>query len=265
MSNRERKLILILEDEEIIRIGISCMLRRAGYETHHLEDKALGLKWMRAFLPDLVLSDIKSAGMDGFEFLEQIKADPRISHIPFIYETGYSSLEVALLSKRMGAADFVSKPYELPDLLASIQRALDDETTNELEHAAMAQHQRKTILVLDDEESLRITLCTELEEAGYRTHQCEDKREGFEWMCENRPDVVISDIISPGMNGLELLQRMMDDPLAAGIPMLILSGRTEPRYTKEAKLLGAADVIAKPYELRDLLAKIDNVLKGVDR
>ncbi len=129
----------------------------------------------------------------------------------------------------------------------------------------MAQHQRKIILVLDDEESLRITLCTELEEAGYRTHHCEDKREGFKWICENRPDLVISDIISPGMTGLELLQRMMDDPLAAGIPMLILSGRTEPRYTEEAKRLGAKEIIAKPYELVELLERIDNVLKGVDR
>lgn len=121
-----RKKILILDNEEAIRTVLADELEKEGYSTHALESKVEGCDWAVAHKPDLIISDINSPGMNGFEYLEWIKANPATSNIRFIFLTGFADVKNAVESKKMGADDFVSKPCDLVDLFSTIRRILCD-------------------------------------------------------------------------------------------------------------------------------------------
>jgi DNA-binding response OmpR family regulator len=127
MDNPTPHTILILDDEETIRIVLAAELREKGYSAFALEDKVKGYEWVLANRPDLIISDIKSPGMDGFELLRHLKANPFTAKVPFLFVTGYSSLAVAIESKKLGAVDFITKPYDLPDLFSVIERIFREE------------------------------------------------------------------------------------------------------------------------------------------
>ncbi|MCU0412053.1 MAG: response regulator, partial [Bacteroidetes bacterium] len=109
MGTAQKKKILVLDDEEALRVVLAAELEDQGYEAFALEDKTEGYEWTLQHRPDLIISDIKSPGMDGFELL-------------LLFVTGYSSLAVAIESKKLGAADFVTKPYEFLELFATVER-----------------------------------------------------------------------------------------------------------------------------------------------
>ena len=81
---------------------------------------------MIANRPDLIISDIKSPVMNGLDFLKWIKANPVFASIPVIILTGFSTIANANEAKRLGAADFISKPKDIVDLLARIRRVLGE-------------------------------------------------------------------------------------------------------------------------------------------
>lgn len=121
------KIIVIADDEETLRCVLSQELRAEGYDPYTFDLKYLAYDWIVENKPDLIISDIKSPGMDGFEFLKWLKQNPYTNKIPFIYLTGFSDLKNKIESQRLGAADFVSKPYELTDLIETIKRILEEE------------------------------------------------------------------------------------------------------------------------------------------
>ena len=122
-----RRKIIVLDDEETLRIVCAKELRRQGYDAFPECSKAKGYDWSVVNKPDLMISDIKSPEMDGFELIKWIKASPYTTHIPFVFVTGYADLKNAIEAKKLGAADFISKPYDLPDLLQAIERILVQE------------------------------------------------------------------------------------------------------------------------------------------
>ncbi len=126
MTNQPHK-ILILDDEAVIGLVVRNELRNSGYEAHHILLKTKGYDWILENQPDLIISDIKSPGMDGFQLLRWLKANPKTSNIPFIYCTGYADLKNAIYSRKLGASDFVAKPFDILDLFSTIARVLDQD------------------------------------------------------------------------------------------------------------------------------------------
>lgn len=121
-----RKKVIVIDDEPLLRECLTKELEGRGYAAHELESKAEAYDWIIANRPDLIISDIKSPGMDGFQFLRWLKANPLTSGIPFIFLTGFADLRNAIESKRLGADDFVSKPYDVDDLAQTIARVLKE-------------------------------------------------------------------------------------------------------------------------------------------
>jgi DNA-binding NtrC family response regulator len=119
----------------------------------------------------------------------------------------------------------------------------------------------KTILVLDDEESLLAYLIDELRKAGYTAYGIESKRLALHWIQEHRPALVISDINSPDMNGLEFIKALKTHPDLAQTPVIVVSGNINLETAILLKKLGAFDVFTKPFEIKDLFRAIENALE----
>ncbi len=115
--------ILIVDDDEQLRQTIAMVLKLKGFESLEADNGATALEVARAQLPDLIISDINMPGSDGFEALTALRKDPVTAAIPLILMTGEqdSSMRKGM---ELGADDFLSKPFAMPDLLNAINARL---------------------------------------------------------------------------------------------------------------------------------------------
>ena len=120
----EKNRILVVDDEDALRTVLSSELEGEGYEVDQAADgdEAIAIVQKKPF--HLVLLDIKMPKVDGFEVLKFIKE--KYPHVKVIMLTGFADLKNAIESKKLGAEDFVSKPYDLVDLLTTIERVLTE-------------------------------------------------------------------------------------------------------------------------------------------
>lgn len=115
---------------------------------------------------------------------------------------------------------------------------------------------KKTILVIDDEESMRFACRSVLEEAGFHVVEAPDGETGFASAQEHHPDLVLCDIEMPNKNGFELLELFRAHPALSGIPFVFLTGRTEKSAMRKGMDLGADDFLTKPFTGEELLSTV---------
>ena len=115
--------ILVVDDEHLIRWSLEQNLRKQGYEVHTSGTGEDALKLAREEQPELVLLDIHLPGISGLEVLEKIKAFDE--EIIVIMVTAHGGLETAVNAMRMGAYDYINKPFNLDEMSLVIKKALD--------------------------------------------------------------------------------------------------------------------------------------------
>lgn len=120
----EKRRILVVDDEDALRTVLSAELNSEGYEVGTAADGMEAVSELQKMKYDLVLLDIKMPNMNGFEVLKVIKE--KHSGTKVIMLTGFADLKNAIESKKLGAEDFVSKPYDLVDLLTTIDRVMSE-------------------------------------------------------------------------------------------------------------------------------------------
>jgi two-component system, OmpR family, alkaline phosphatase synthesis response regulator PhoP len=117
----------------------------------------------------------------------------------------------------------------------------------------------ETILVVEDDKTLRDGLSLNLEMQGYSVITASDGEEGMAKAFENTMDLIILDIMLPGWNGLEILTELREQ--GNDVPVLILSARNTTTNKIEGLEIGADDYVTKPFELRELFARIEAILR----
>lgn len=116
------KLILIVDDEESICRTLAQILADEGYRTLVANDGASAIRMVQEYQPDLVFLDIWMPGIDGLEVLREIKS--RYVSLPVLMISGHASISTAVQSTKLGAADFIEKPFDLEGVLEAVQRFL---------------------------------------------------------------------------------------------------------------------------------------------
>lgn len=118
------KRILLVDDEPELREAISEALRLSDFEVIEATDGAAGLTLARSHPPDLIISDVKMDRMSGTELLMALRADPAIAATPFILITGDTDKTSLRKGMRLGADDYLAKPFKLSELLEAVQARL---------------------------------------------------------------------------------------------------------------------------------------------
>ncbi len=118
------KRILIIDDEEPMRMTIAMTLEAAGYETLQAVSGAPGLALAREQLPDLTICDVNMPEMDGTAVLRAFRADPDLASRPFIMMTGNPAQTPQRVGMNLGADDYLVKPFKATDLIACIEMRL---------------------------------------------------------------------------------------------------------------------------------------------
>ncbi|WP_340820448.1 response regulator [Methanolobus sp. WCC4] len=120
---------------------------------------------------------------------------------------------------------------------------------------------RQKVLIVDDEMDALIALKVALETEGYNVVEAKDGHEAIEKVHSEIPDVILLDLMIPGIDGFEVCRQLRSDPTYSHIPVIMLTARGEIDDKVEGIELGADDYVTKPFNLKELKARIKMVLR----
>jgi two-component system sensor histidine kinase/response regulator len=135
------KKILVIEDEQDIRADILKILKYEGFEAIGAENGRIGVQLAKEHLPDLIICDIMMPELNGYHVLAEIRSQPATATIPFIFLTAMATSENLREGMRLGADDYLPKPFTITELMATIQSRLE-------RHAALSKQLEELHLTL---------------------------------------------------------------------------------------------------------------------
>ncbi len=152
---------------------------------------------------------------------------------------------------------------ELSDIEMASAHA--DRTVSLPPEAEGAQRERASfegaqILVVDDNPDLRSYVSSVLQRQGYQVRTAEQGAEGLEVAAECKPDLIITDLMMPGVSGLEMIARIRTDEALQGTPIILLTAKVDDETRLEGAEQGADAYLSKPFNDRELLAEVRNLL-----
>jgi CheY-like chemotaxis protein len=115
------------------------------------------------------------------------------------------------------------------------------------------------ILLVDDSTDILLLMRTELEWSGYIVDAAEDGHAGLQLLYGNRPDIIVSDIQMPGMDGFEFIRRVRETPGFALVPAIALSGYDQESHIREEINAGFTAHATKPVDVADLISLIQQL------
>ncbi|MCF7955189.1 MAG: response regulator [Phycisphaerae bacterium] len=121
---------------------------------------------------------------------------------------------------------------------------------------------RVKILIVDDEPNIVQTLQDRLEMNDFDVVTASNGKEGLEQAILEKPDVVLLDVIMPVMDGLEMLEALRKEPACENISVVMLTARSQTQDIARANACGIEDYIVKPFDLSELLEKIESIVEN---
>ena len=224
--------VVVVEDDRKSFDLLRAHLEAAGVRVVGARDGQEGLDTVRRLSPAGVILDILLPGIDGWEVLAQLKADPRTAPIPVIV--------VSMLDERghgfaLGAAEYLVKPVGKEQLLAAVYRA-----------AAMPERKHTVVAIDDDPLAIELVRAS-LEPEGWTVLGAPTGQEGLALIRERQPSAVLLDLLMPGMDGFAVVEALRADPDTKSVPVVILTSRSMTRQEKE-RLQGRITYVARKAE-----------------
>jgi len=170
-------------------------------------DGEVGLQVARRERPDAITLDVMMPRLDGWEVLKRLKSTPETANIPVVM---CSIVDNTGLGFALGASDYLTKPID--------RRAL---TTALAPFRGSEGH----LLVVDDNDDVRNVLSRTLRREGWTVTECNDGEQALDWLESNDPDVVILDLLMPGISGFDVVDRMQADERWRDIPVFVVTAK----------------------------------------
>jgi signal transduction histidine kinase/DNA-binding response OmpR family regulator len=227
-----RPTVVVVEDDRRSFDLLRVYLEAAGARVVSAGDGEEGLDTIRRLNPAGVVLDILLPGIDGWDVLAQLKADPRTAAIPVVV--------VSMLDERgrgfaLGAAEYLVKPVGKEQLLAALYRA-----------AAMPEQKHMVVAIDDDPLAIELVRAS-LEPEGWTVLGAATGQEGLALIREQKPSAVLLDLLMPGMDGFEVVEALRADTDTKSVPVVILTSKSMTRQDKE-RLQGRITYVARKTE-----------------
>ncbi len=237
----EEGLVLVVDDDpEMLRLT-RVSLEREGFGVVTAATAQEGATMAARRRPDVILLDLLLPDRSGLDLLTSLKADPATRRIPVLV---VSVTQDSVKALSLGAAECLAKPVDGASIVSLVQRLLD------------GNHEDATVLVVDDEtdtvDLIRDTLTAE----GCRVLVAHDGRQALAVLSRRTPDLVLLDLMMPGLSGFEVLESLAREPRTKGIPVVVLTARDREGDQQRSLALGARRYMSKPFDVRDLIAEV---------
>jgi len=121
------------------------------------------------------------------------------------------------------------------------------------------------VLVIDDEAPIRLLCRVNLEAEGMQVLEAADGTNGLELARDEQPDVVLLDVMMPGLDGWRVAEELLEDDRTSGIPIIFLTARAEFRDRARGLDIGGVDYVTKPFNPLELASLVRDLLERIDR
>jgi PAS domain S-box-containing protein len=232
--------ILVIDDDPAVSDLIRRLLIKEGFRAEVANNGAEGLRRAKELRPTVITLDVMMPKMDGWSVLTALKNDPDLSAIPVVMLTITDNRNLGFT---LGAAEYLTKPVERERLIAILRRYT-------------CQHPPCLVLVVDDDEDARSRLRELLEKEEWRVIEAADGREALS-LLPLGPQLILLDLLMPGMDGFEFARERSRHPEWAAIPVVVLTAK-DITAEDRAQLNGYIDRVLQKGTLSptELLAEI---------
>ena len=232
--------ILVIDDEPSTRELMARMLGKEGYRVETAASGREGLEKARSMKPGIITLDVVMPGMDGWQVLSELKADPELYPIPVIM---VSMIDDQNMGYALGAADFLTKPVERDTLLKLLTR--------------YRLNRESLVQIVEDDPASREMMERLLEKEGFQTRSAENGRVALEQITVTPPQLILLDLNMPEVDGFMFVELLHVNPDWRNIPIIVVSARDLSGEERE-HLQGHVERILRKgtYRQEDLLRQI---------
>jgi len=285
--------VMVIDDSNTIRRSAEIFLLQAGCTVILAEDGFDALAKIADHQPDLVFVDIMMPRLDGYQTCALIKKNSRFHAMPVIMLSSKDGLFDRARGRMVGSDQYLTKPFTKESLLKTGRRArarrgrLGREATSRHEppsEPSVAENSRMTnpitarailaqthstdsgrkgatmgikrILVVDDSATERHMLKDLLTKAGYDVISSENGEDAIVKARTVKPDLILMDVVMPGLNGFQATRAISRDPETKSIPVIMCTSKSQETDKIWGLRQGAKDYVVKPVDGDVLLAKI---------
>lgn len=251
MSPKSAYQILVVDDQRSVRKYIVSLLQEAEAEVMEAENGREALAILEEKGPiDLILSDVDMPVMDGLTLCETLKGNDRFKAIPVVMVSSFDSERDVERGFQAGAYSYISK--------AEVQAKLKPVVHGLLHKYSFRRQQ--TVMVVDDSAGIRLLLSDTLAAAGFQVVAAENGRRACELLRLLNPDLILSDISMPEMDGYALFHWVRQQPHLTNIPFVVMSIHNEKHYIARMVECGVAAYLNKPFNMAELVLTVDRLL-----
>jgi sigma-B regulation protein RsbU (phosphoserine phosphatase) len=262
--------ILLVDDSEPNRDMLARRLSRKGHIVIEAADGQQAVDMTRSESPDLVLMDLNLPVLDGWSATRQIKSCAGTQGIPVIALTAHAMSGDRQKAIQAGCDDYDTKPVDFPRLLAKIDALFKsspepppapavEARVDNADVAAATPHENGAagrVLVVDDTETNRHVAERWLRRKGFLVDTAVDGYRALEMVQKTEYDVVLLDVMMPGINGISVLRTLRESRSPTQLPVIMATAKDASDDIVEALMLGANDYVTKPLDFPVLMARV---------
>jgi CheY-like chemotaxis protein len=235
-SKGDRLTILVVDDSAVVHGFVGGVLEEAGYAVLRADDGVEGLEAARVHRPDLIISDIDMPRMDGFEMCRRVKEDPVARSIPILILSARGAGMDIDRGFEVGANDYLTKPVSEAELLSHLELVL-----------GVGASRGESVLVVEDVDVQRSAVVQALARQGYDVLEARDGEEGLRLAVQEPPDLVITDLVMPGLDGVEMTRRIRESEGLEDVPVVILTAADSETSRLRSRQAGVSAYLTKPF------------------
>ena len=249
-------LIVNISPDSIVGDSLFDYLTRCGYHVALFNDMEKAQRNIGEFRPDVILLNASKSVAHGFQICKQLFEDQGTKDIPVVFIAtpegyrGKGGLHI------IHAKRFLSSPVTKSDLLDALNGAVRESGTGQ------KQRGKPHVLVVEDAKTVRRFIERTLEEAGFKVTIAENGPDCIIKLRKLRPDAIILNVLLPGMDGIEICERIRKIPRMSATPIILESARDDNVTKVKAFLAGADYYLKKPFNTETLLETITSVMSG---
>lgn len=250
--------ILVVEDNPLTRKMLRVALETEGYRVMEAADGRAALAQAEHTRPALVLQDLVLPDMNGFELVRQLRSLPGFDLTPILALSGFLGRIEEARTAEAGFTAVLVKPIEPNRLLDAIHGYVAVERAG---WAPIGDGQR-VLLVDDDPIQLKLTRIY-FEQTGFEVVTANSAAGALRTARATHPDIIVSDVLMPDVDGFQLCLEVRRDPLIAGLPVVLLSAWYQTEGDRElAHRVGANALMVRTHDLDQVGALVYETLTG---
>ncbi|MCL2627298.1 MAG: response regulator [Oscillospiraceae bacterium] len=241
--------IIMVDDVSFTLISVRERLK-SKYEIYPAQSAESLFELLDNITPDLILLDINMPEVDGYETIKRLKEDPSFSHIPVVFLTARNDKNSIKKGMKLGAVDFVIKPFTDAELMECIDYHLSPGNQDSV---------KPVVLAVDDNQSILQSVNAMLEDMC-KVYTLPEPEKLQTLMQHITPDLFILDCNMPVLNGFELVPIIRAIPEHEETPIMFLTSDGTPDNVYVATHLGASGFIVKPIDKELLRSRVGTAL-----